>query len=151
VGKVWWSSRDAKVFVVDENGTVTAPGGGVSHVLAGNATWTDNPLVRVHQVASSLEAFGEGKRAAPRLSLLHPVGVRVLDAGEPLCRLTMPFAVFHDMVEKLLGRAVWTHEFARPEHLIAEFAGWKDSPESPLLSLKEISGRSGATRSEPGE
>lgn len=38
-------------------------------------------LVRVSQVAAALERFGEGQRAAPGLSLLEPVGVRVLDAG----------------------------------------------------------------------
>ena len=36
-------------------------------------------------------------------------------------RLCMPFAEFHQMVGKVLGRSVWTHEFARPDDLRAEF------------------------------
>jgi hypothetical protein len=37
--------------------------------------------------------------------------------------LAMPFPVFHEAVEKLLGRPVWTHEFADSESLLAELAG----------------------------
>jgi hypothetical protein len=32
-------------------------------------------------------------------------------------RLCMPFAIFHQSVEKTVGHPVWTHEFARPERL----------------------------------
>ncbi len=80
-GKVRWSSRDTAVFKVDENGTVTARGNGVSHVLAWNLKSADGAAVEVRQVAAVLEAFGAGQRVAPGLSLLEPVGVRVLDAG----------------------------------------------------------------------
>ncbi len=80
-GKVRWSSRDTAVFKVDENGTVTARRNGVSHVLAWNLKSADGAAVEVRQVAAVLEAFGAGQRVAPGLSLLEPVGVRVLDAG----------------------------------------------------------------------
>jgi len=36
-------------------------------------------------------------------------------------KLCMPFDKFHEAVEKALKRPVWTHEFARPEILRAEF------------------------------
>ena len=38
---------------------------------------------------------------------------------EPL--LCMDFGDYHEAVEKALGRPVWTHEFAYPDHLRAEF------------------------------
>lgn len=41
--------------------------------------------------------------------------------GEDL--LCMPFEVFHEAVEKTLGRPVWTHEFAYPDRLRAELWG----------------------------
>jgi len=43
-------------------------------------------------------------------------------------RLCMPFAIFHEAVEKSLGRSVWTHEFAYPESLRRELIGDKDAP-----------------------
>lgn len=43
-------------------------------------------------------------------------------------RLCMPFGVFHEAVEKSLGRPVWPHEFASPESLRAEFLGDRESP-----------------------
>lgn len=36
-------------------------------------------------------------------------------------RLCMPFAAFHAAVEKVLGRPVWTHEFADADRLRVEF------------------------------
>lgn len=45
---------------------------------------------------------------------------------EPL--LCMPFALFHEGIEKLLGRSVWTHEFAFPENLQEEAAGKRPKP-----------------------
>ena len=80
-GEVRWSSRDATVFTVDAAGTVTARGSGVSHVVASNLKSAAQALVQVRQVAAALDAFGDGQRGAPALSLLEPVGVRVLDAG----------------------------------------------------------------------
>ena len=47
--------------------------------------------------------------------------------------MCMPFDVFHEAVEKALGRSVWTHEFAYSEQLRAELRG-----ESPAPSFQEI-------------
>ena len=80
-GQVRWISQDTTVFVVDGNGSVTARGNGGSYVQAANRQSFDQAMVHVRQVAAALEPFGEGQRAAPRLSLLGPVGARVLDAG----------------------------------------------------------------------
>ena len=33
----------------------------------------------------------------------------------------MEFSAFHEGVTELLGRSVWTHEFARPDELWAEY------------------------------
>jgi hypothetical protein len=38
-------------------------------------------------------------------------------------KLCMDFGDFHAACEASLGRGVWTHEFARPESLRAEFEG----------------------------
>jgi len=47
--------------------------------------------------------------------------------NEPL--LCMPFAVFHEAVEKTLGRSVWTHEFALAYDAIkAELMGERPAP-----------------------
>ena len=80
-GQVRWISQDTTVFVVDGNGSVTARGNGGSYVQAANRQSFDQAMVHVRQVAAALEPFGEGQRAAPGLSLLGPVGARVLDAG----------------------------------------------------------------------
>ena len=45
----------------------------------------------------------------------------------------MPFSVFHEAVEKVLDRPVWTHEFALPERLRAEMLGERSAP-----TFKEI-------------
>lgn len=42
--------------------------------------------------------------------------------------LCMPFSVAHEAVEKVLGRGVWTHEFAKPELLIDKWNGRRDAP-----------------------
>jgi len=44
---------------------------------------------------------------------------------ETLC---MPFARFHAAVEAVLERPVWTHEFAEPDSLRAEYEGKRDKP-----------------------
>lgn len=36
-------------------------------------------------------------------------------------RLCMPFDLFHEKVEKVLGHPVWTHQFADQDKLIKEF------------------------------
>ena len=38
-------------------------------------------------------------------------------------KLCMPFDKFHEAVTHLLGRSVWTHEFADPKALLAEYMG----------------------------
>ena len=52
-------------------------------------------------------------------------------------RLCCPWAVFQDAVEECLGRPVWTHEFAKPENLIAEKAGKREF-EGPIESLVNV-------------
>ena len=49
-------------------------------------------------------------------------------------RLCMPFEVFHEAMEKTLGRPIFTHEFGlNAEGLKAELLGERDAP-----SLEEI-------------
>lgn len=50
---------------------------------------------------------------------------------EPL--LCMPFGVFHEAIEKTLGRPVYTHEFGHMEGLRKELLG-----EAPAPSMEEI-------------
>ena len=89
---VRWNSRDLAVFTVDADGTVTARGNGTAQVQAWTPESSDHALVRVRQLADVLEAFGEGQRAAAGLSLIEPVGVRVLDAGgAPVSGTTVRF------------------------------------------------------------
>ncbi len=45
----------------------------------------------------------------------------------------MPFGVFHEAVEKALGRPVFTHEFANPDALKSELMGYRPPP-----SIQEI-------------
>ncbi len=80
-GQVRWTSRDAAVFTVDADGTVTARGSGVAQLRAWTPVTSDLARVEVRQAAAALDPFGEGQRAAAGLALLEPVGVRVLDAG----------------------------------------------------------------------
>lgn len=42
--------------------------------------------------------------------------------------LCVPFAKFHEAIESVLGRSVWTHEFANKESIIKEYLGVKDPP-----------------------
>lgn len=51
-------------------------------------------------------------------------------------RLCMPFGEFHDAVERALGRAVFTHEFADAERLRAELRG--DRPAPSFLEIVEM-------------
>lgn len=49
-------------------------------------------------------------------------------------KLCMPFEVFHEAVEKTLGRPVFTHEFGmNPDGLKKELAG-----DSPMPSMEDI-------------
>lgn len=43
-------------------------------------------------------------------------------------RLCMPFSVFHEAIEKTLGRPVYTHEFVNSEGLRKELYGEKPAP-----------------------
>lgn len=42
--------------------------------------------------------------------------------------LAVPFDRFHQAIEKVLGRSVWTHEFANQKGLILEYLGEKPAP-----------------------
>jgi len=53
-------------------------------------------------------------------------------------KLCMPFGDFHEAVEKVLGRSVWTHEFADQEGLQAEYEGKRDPEFNPLESAARI-------------
>ena len=48
-------------------------------------------------------------------------------------KLCVPFSVFHEAIEKVLGRPVWTHEFAQIEKIRLEFEGIRAKP-----TLQEI-------------
>jgi len=59
----------------------------------------------------------------------HEMGYReraLFQLFQPL--LCMPFDVFHEAVEKTLGRPVWTHEFAYKEDIEKELLGEKPPP-----------------------
>lgn len=43
-------------------------------------------------------------------------------------RLCVPFTVFHMLMEEVLNRPVYTHEFAEPEKLRKEYLGEKQPP-----------------------
>ena len=43
-------------------------------------------------------------------------------------RLCVPFARFHQAIEKVLRRPVWTHEFAHADLLIAEYNKERPTP-----------------------
>lgn len=43
-------------------------------------------------------------------------------------RLCVDFSAFHKAMEDVLGRPVFTHEFAYQDHLIKEYLGEKDAP-----------------------
>ena len=58
--------------------------------------------------------------------LSHEERARFQIAEERLC---MPFGVFHESVEKTLGRPVWTHEFGlNPEGLKREILDGAEPP-----------------------
>lgn len=48
-------------------------------------------------------------------------------------RLCLPFDIFHQAVEQVFGRPVWTHEFANQQRLIDEYLG-----DRPMPTLEEI-------------
>ena len=43
-------------------------------------------------------------------------------------RLFCPFGEFHEAVEALLGRSVWTHEFVDSNGLLDEYMGKREKP-----------------------
>jgi len=50
--------------------------------------------------------------------------------------LTIPFDKVHQRAEELVGRSVWTHEFAMPDQLVAEIMG-----ESGPASMEDVIGK----------
>ena len=75
-------------------------------------------------------AFGEAK-LYENLSDREKVELQLFQQ-----KLCMPFDVFHEAIEKVLGRPVWTHEFAFIENLQKEFLGEKEPPTmDEILSL----------------
>lgn len=63
---------------------------------------------------------------------MTPLEIAKFQLFEPL--LCMPFSVFHEAIEKALGREVWTHEFGMNlEGLKRELMG-----EAPMPTLDEI-------------
>lgn len=52
-------------------------------------------------------------------------------------RLCMPFGRFHEAIEAVLGRPVFTHEFAMWDALQAEYEGRRE-PLDPLDSLRQV-------------
>lgn len=57
--------------------------------------------------------------------------IAMFQLHEPL--LCMPFDIFHEALESVLNRPVYTHEFAYPETLIQEMEG-----NVPQATLKDI-------------
>lgn len=51
-------------------------------------------------------------------------------------RLCMPFSLFHEYIEILLGRPVWTHEFACADSLRREASGELRKPSFQEIVLK---------------
>lgn len=43
-------------------------------------------------------------------------------------RLAMPFGIFHKAMEKVLKRAIYSHEFANSDRLISEYLGKAKAP-----------------------
>lgn len=43
-------------------------------------------------------------------------------------RLAMPFNIFHKAMETVFKRAIYSHEFANPDRLIAEYSGKAKTP-----------------------
>ena len=43
-------------------------------------------------------------------------------------RLCVPFDKFHEAMESVLGRPVWTHEFANRKRLTEEYEGTRPAP-----------------------
>jgi len=70
-------------------------------------------------------AFAEGKQWEP-MTLRERTEFQLFQD-----RLCMPFGVFHEAVEKALGRPVWTHEFADRQRLQDELRGLGPTPENP--------------------
>lgn len=48
-------------------------------------------------------------------------------------RLCMPFEVFHKAIEEVLGRPVWTHEFANTNSLKEELQG--QTPKATMVDV----------------
>lgn len=86
--------------------------------------WAEKQLTKEQAIK-----FGESKLYED----MTPEQIVDFQFYQKLC--CMPFHVFHEAMEKVLGRPVWTHEFAFPEKLHEELKGDKVPP-----TLEEIMG-----------
>src|SRR4051794_35764754 len=64
------------------------------------------------------ECMAEFSTRQPATELTREARVAILRSIPEV--LTIPFDNLHQWVEELMGRPVWTHEFAHPEQLIEE-------------------------------
>lgn len=107
---------DMSMFVCDHGRTVETGGKGLPECEAD---------------VRGLAVPGDGEERATVLRAL-------LDA--PLC---VPFGVIHERTEALVGRPVWTHEFARPDGLYREAASQEhpaDLEAHVIGSLDQLAG-----------
>ena len=51
-------------------------------------------------------------------------------------RLCVPFSIYHQKTEKVLGRPVYTHEFVLPTYLIMEVLGIRTRDENSMDALQ---------------
>ncbi len=50
--------------------------------------------------------------------------------------MCMDFSVFHEGITELLGRPVYTHEFAKPDMLWEEYLGVREKPDLEAIIAK---------------
>lgn len=75
-------------------------------------------------------AFAQEKRWAP----MTPIERGLFQLRQD--RLCMDFSAFHEGITALLGRSVWTHEFASPDDLWAEYLGKTPAPDFAAILAK---------------
>lgn len=63
-----------------------------------------------------------------------PQELALFQLEQPL--MCVPFSNFHEATEVLLGRSVWTHEFAQPKVLLAEYRGEVAKPDMAAIVEK---------------
>lgn len=52
--------------------------------------------------------------------------------------LCCPWGIFHEKVEKVLGRPVWTHEFANMQGLLLEVFEGTTEDKNPIATLVQV-------------